>query len=132
MRVAQFLDHLAPAGKGRAAVELANGLAELGCDSFLVCTRGGGTLESTLDPRVETLFVKRRWRIDPLAFLRIARWLNEREVEVLHSHNHPSSYLARVVVRLMRRRIVHAWAPFGLICFDNPSRFMRCWSSERE
>ena len=107
MRIAQFLDHLAAAGKGRAAVELANGLAELGCDSFLICTRGGGPLLSTLDPRVETLIVERRRRLDLPALLRIARWLSDRKIDVLHSHNHASSYLARVVLKLTRRRIFH-------------------------
>lgn len=102
--VVQVVGSLASGGGERVAVALANRLAERGWDSRLVATRSLGPLEGLVSPRVPVWCAGRRGRRDLRGILRLARHIRQTNVDLLHSHNHNSSYVVRVARMFARRR----------------------------
>jgi len=107
--VVQVADCLARGGKERVAVNLANGLARLGCDSHLMGTRSLGPLAEEAGPAVKVWCADRSARFDLKGVRRIARYLQDHRIDIVHSHNYSSSYLMRVVFRFGRRKPVHVF-----------------------
>ena len=105
--VVQLLDTLAVGGKERVAVNLANGLAALGCKSHVIASRNTGPLAEAISPEVSLWHADRKGRFDLAGVLRIARYFDDNAVDVVHSHNQSSSYLARFAVKLCRSRPAH-------------------------
>jgi glycosyltransferase involved in cell wall biosynthesis len=114
LRVLQVLDSLQVGGKERVAVDLANGLAERGWDSRILASRSTGTLGDEVGPDVKLWCAERRGRWDFKAIKRIARYLDDERIDIVHSHNPFSSYLTRVVLWFARARPLHvAHGHFG-------------------
>ena len=105
--VIQVVDSLPRGGMERVAVILANGLARLGCDSHIVSSRSYGSLEEEIDPSVKSWCAGRTSRYDLKGIRRIARYVDDNGIQVIHSHNHRSSYLIRVVLWFVKSRPVH-------------------------
>jgi len=105
--VAQLLDDLTVGGLERAAVNLANGLAEKGYESHLICSRGAGGLRSSVAEEVQVWCANRTRRWDFAGLRRIADYIDEHNIDLVHSHNHYSSYLTRVVFRFCKRKPLH-------------------------
>lgn len=105
--VAQVLDDLTVGGLERAAVNLANGLADRGYESHLICSRGAGAFRSSVAGKVKVWCANRTRRWDFPGFRRMAEYIDEHRLDLVHSHNHYSSYLTRVVFRFCKHRPLH-------------------------
>jgi glycosyltransferase involved in cell wall biosynthesis len=105
--VAQFLDQLTVGGKERIAVLLANGLADLGYKSFIISSRGEGRSIANVLPNVQRWCANRSWRWDFAGIRRIAEYIDANEFDIVHSHNHSSSYLLRVVLKFSKHKPLH-------------------------
>jgi glycosyltransferase involved in cell wall biosynthesis len=100
-----LIDTLGLGGAERVAVGLANGLARQGLRSFLCTTRRGGALRELIDPRVGCLDLERRRRFSATAVWRLARFVREHEIDILHAHS-SSLFIAIQCLPLCRARIV--------------------------
>lgn len=107
VKVAQIVDELAVGGMERSAVNLANGLANQGLESHMICSRNEGRLWSLLDSSVHAWSARRSSRWDIPGLRRIADYIDRHRFDILHSHNHLSSYLTRVVLAMCRSRPLH-------------------------
>ena len=106
--IMQVVDGLQVGGKERLAVSLANKLASMGYRSFLVSSRDAdGPLRADIAPDVTLWAAQRTSRFDLAGLKRIARFIDDREIDVVHTHNHFSAYLMRVVLWMSRRKPVH-------------------------
>jgi len=105
--VLQLLDTLAIGGKERVAVSLANGLARIGCASHVLGSRSLGPLANDVSADVRLWCAERRGRFDLGGIKKIARYVDEHEIDIIHSHNRFSSYLTRFVLRLCRKKPLH-------------------------
>ena len=105
--VVQVLDSLDVGGKERVAVDLANDLVSFGYESHVLCTRRSGPLEERLGPAVRSAAAGRRSRFDLAGLRRIAGYLDDHSIAIVHTHNHSSSYLMRLALRLVRQRPLH-------------------------
>ncbi len=104
--VAQVVDSLALGGTERVAVQVANELHARGVASHLVTTRGQGPLTDELAQGVRTLHLARRSRLAIRPLLRLAAYLRENEVDVLHAHS-SSLFVATAAAKLVpRARVV--------------------------
>jgi glycosyltransferase involved in cell wall biosynthesis len=82
----QVIDSLALGGMETVAVNLANLLAERQMRSFLCFTRAGGPLERRLSPGVTRLDLGRKTLFDLTALRRLARFINQRQIDIVHAH----------------------------------------------
>jgi glycosyltransferase involved in cell wall biosynthesis len=106
-KVIQFLDGLAVGGKERVAVNLAEALAHRGWQSHIVASRGREGLEPS--SAVHYYCADRQSRWDRAGMKRIARYIDDHEIDIVHSHNHSSSWLFRFVLRRCKRRVLHVF-----------------------
>jgi glycosyltransferase involved in cell wall biosynthesis len=108
LSVAQVVDSLWAGGAERVAVDLANGLARRGLRSHLVAARFEGPLSARVSPEVVFFCARRGTRFDLAGALRLARWLGDRGIALVHTHNDGSAYLIEVLraLRLCRARHV--------------------------
>ena len=107
IRIAQVIDSLSTGGAERVAVNLANNLFALGYPSYVIATRYAGDLGRRLSSGVTLYCAGRRSRWDVRGLRRIVSFLDEHELDIVHSHNHTSSYLVRLVRLLAKRKPIH-------------------------
>lgn len=106
MRVAQLVDSLDPGGTERVAVQIANGLAQRGLESHLLTGRRDGALGQEVASSVHRHCLERRHRLSPKTVVRLARYLGQHRIDVLHAHS-TSLFLAAAAALLQpRTRIV--------------------------
>ena len=105
--VTQFVDDLTIGGAERVCVMLANGLAQLGYDSSIICSRGKGKLMSKVLPVVRCWSGNRKSRWDIRGIFRIAKYIENLGFKIVHTHNHPSSYLMRIVLCFLKNKPIH-------------------------
>lgn len=96
MRVVQLIDSLQAGGAERMAVTLANTLADSVEESFICVTRKEGVLKETLNEKVSYLFLKKTGTIDFRAVFRLAKWVKDNDINIIHAHN-TSFFLATLV-----------------------------------
>ena len=85
-QVLMCTDSLAVGGAERVAVDLANTLDRRTHRVTFCATRSGGPLASRLADDVETLVLGRSATWDLPKLVRFARWVRERQIDVVHSH----------------------------------------------
>lgn len=107
VRVAQLLDTLNVGGKERVAANLANGLAKAGFDSHVIASRNLGPISEVLDKDVNLYCAERTGRFDLAGIKRIAAHVDDCRIDIIHSHNQTSGYLARILKRFCRSRFLH-------------------------
>lgn len=107
MRVLQLVDSLALGGLERVAVDLANLQAGEGV-GLLCASREAGPLRDQLAAEVDLLLLKRRSRLDLLAVERLARWAEDRRVDLIHAHG-SSLLLANLAARRTRQPVKIIW-----------------------
>ena len=125
--VAQFLDDLSIGGMERVAIMLANGLARIGYDSNVVCSRGDGKLINKLLSDVNCWWANRKSRWDARGILRIAKYIESTKFDIVHTHNHYSSYLLRIILRLCKHKPLHIVHYHHGPALLNPKLFMYDW-----
>jgi len=108
LHVAHVIDTLSLGGAERMVVELANRTVGDGHRASVCVTRAGLALAPRLDPRIEVLVLDRRSRFALRPLARLARWLRDREVTIVHCHGRSSFSLVSVLraVRAMSQPIV--------------------------
>lgn len=92
--VLHIVDSLDLGGYERAAVNLANAMPPESHPAHICATRAGGPLEAALAPHVGLLRLGRRRTFDAAALRRLAAFIRERGIRILHPHG-PSLFLAR-------------------------------------
>jgi glycosyltransferase involved in cell wall biosynthesis len=107
LAVMQVVDSLAVGGMEVVAVNLANLLAERQMRSFLCFTRAGGPLEERLSPGVTPLGLERKALLDPAALRRLARFINQRQIEIVHAHG--TALFLSALAGLFARRAHLLW-----------------------
>lgn len=96
MRVLQLIDSLSVGGAERVAVNLANGLAEAGVQSYLCATRQEGDLLQSLRNDVVYLFLNRKGKVGIYSILNLIRFCKANQIELIHAHS-TSLFLGFVV-----------------------------------
>ena len=109
LRIAQIVGSLEIGGMQRVSVDLANELLVQGCQSHLICTREGGPLETRLDPGVHYHVHLRKARFDFKVLKRVADYLVENHIDIVHSHHNSSHYFTRAAFLFIpsRKRPAH-------------------------
>lgn len=107
LSVAQVVDSLARGGMERTVVDLANGLTRTGWRSHVLCTRVPGPLRDALVPDVNLYCAERTSRWDLGGIRRIAEFLDDGGIDVVHTHTHYSAYLLRLALRWAKSRPIH-------------------------
>ena len=107
MRVLQLVDSLALGGLERVAVDLANLQAREG-NGLLCASRQSGPLRAQLSDEVDLLLLERRGRFDRRAVHQLARWAEDRNVDLIHAHG-SSLLLANLVARRSRNPPAIVW-----------------------
>lgn len=102
----QVVDSLQVGGLESVAVNLANSLSGLGFKSYLCATRSGGPLERRLRPEVERLDLGRRGLLDLGAIWRLARWVQRRQIQLIHAHGSALFFSALVHVLVPGRQLI--------------------------
>ena len=107
LRVAQVGDALDTGGKERVAVNLANGLAAAGWESHLISTRWEGPMRALVRPEVHAWCGGRRWRFDLRAAKRIADYIADNRIQIVHTHNHYTAYFMWFVLKFCKVHPLH-------------------------
>jgi glycosyltransferase involved in cell wall biosynthesis len=107
VNVMQITDTLAPGGLERVAVNLANCLPRDRYRSHLCCTREEGPLATLIEPDVSRLNLQRRKRMDWQAIARLAKYISEHEIKILHAHG--TSLFASVLASLIKPHPAVVW-----------------------
>jgi glycosyltransferase involved in cell wall biosynthesis len=106
-RVMQLIDTLELGGAERMAVNIANGLAERGHQSFLCVTRESGPLVSSINDKVSLFNLGRKYRFDFAGLIRLVRFIRRNKIEIVHAHT--SSVFVGVVAKLLTRHLSIVW-----------------------
>jgi glycosyltransferase involved in cell wall biosynthesis len=93
--VLHMVDSLEIGGAERMAVNLVNSLPRDRFTVHLCTTRGEGPLAVEVKPDIRRLRLNRKWRFDPLALLRLIRYLRSNHILIIHAHS-STLFLARL------------------------------------
>ncbi len=85
-RVLAVTDTLEVGGAERVAVDIANSLDRRTHEPLFCATRNDGPLRDTLRPDVDVEILGRRATWDVAGLLRFARFVRDREVDLIHTH----------------------------------------------
>jgi len=105
--VMQMIDALAMGGAERVAVNIANALPQERYRPHVCATRAGGPLAGELAPHVPLLPLNRRGRFDWTALRRLARYVDEHEIRLVHAHS--TSLFTAALLRLLRPKLRLVW-----------------------
>lgn len=106
MKVLQLIDSLHAGGAERMAVLTANLIAEKGMESFLVATREEGILLEQLHPKVGYLFLRKKFKFDPIALLELKDFVVRNDISIIHAHS-TSFFLAYLLkLRVPSRKLI--------------------------
>ncbi len=97
--VLQVVDTLEPGGAESVAVNLANHLPRDRYRAHLCTTRRDGPLARQVAPDVRRLALNRRGRFDLAAVARLAAYIREQRIGIVHAHS-TSAFLAAVAAPL--------------------------------
>jgi len=123
--VLQMVDTLEAGGAERVAVNLANSLPSDQYRSFLCTTRREGPLAGLVAPQVGRLELSRRRSVDLPALSRLARFVREHGIRILHAHG-SALYFARLAAMFPPYPKVIWHAHYGkLASEDQPGRLFR-------
>ena len=101
MHVLHVIDGLGLGGAERMLVDIANRTVADGHRVSVCVTRDLVTLRNELDARIEVLLLSRRHRISPRPLLKLARYVREARVDVIHAHMRSSTALLSLM-RMLR------------------------------
>ena len=107
MKILSMIDSLIAAGAERMAVNIANGLAEVGMESHITATHSGGPLEEFILPEVKTVILGKKSFFDLKALFRLRNYVKKNKIEIIHAHS--SSLYWAVIVKWITPRIKVVW-----------------------
>jgi glycosyltransferase involved in cell wall biosynthesis len=107
MRVLSMIDSLIAAGAERMAVNIANGLADAGVESYLCATRESGPLAEFVKDPSKLFILGKKQRFDGISLIRLIRFVRRNRIQIIHAHS--SSVFWAVMVKLFLPRIKIVW-----------------------
>ncbi|MFT3739987.1 MAG: glycosyltransferase family 4 protein [Breznakibacter sp.] len=107
LRILNMIDSLIAAGAERMAVNIANGLADVGIDSYLCATHSSGDLARFFYDREKLLVANKKGFLDIVAFWRILRFVQKHRIQVIHSHS--SSVYWACAIKMFRPGLKVVW-----------------------
>lgn len=87
LKVIQITDSLNVGGTEVLAVNIANTFLEYSIDSHLCSTREQGFLRSSLNKKVNYLFLNKKSTFDLKALLRLWRYIKLNKINIIHAHS---------------------------------------------
>lgn len=126
MVILHLIDQLEIGGAERVAVNLSNGLSRDGDQIFLCASRRAGPLARALNSQVRYFCLKRRGRFDPIAFIRLVRFVLQNQIQIIHAHS-TSLFLAVMVQRLVRGIKIIWHDHYGDHAFERRSSNLYRW-----
>lgn len=102
-----IVDSLNLGGAERVAVNVANVLAQRGLSVHLCTTRASGRLEAIVGAGVARLRLQRSSRLDIEAIRRLAQYVREEQIEILHAHG--TSIFVAALASMLTRRVKVVW-----------------------
>lgn len=100
------IDSLAAGGAERAAVNIANNLPAGNFRAFLAVTRASGPLAGIVAPQVQLLQLGRRRTLDLRAVIRLATFVRENRIAIVHAHSTSLFIAAAACLALPSVRLV--------------------------
>lgn len=97
LNIAIVLDSLSRGGAEKVALAVANNIDRKRYVPIMITTRDSGELAVELDKDIECFSLDRKRRFDVTAIKKLSRLFDDRNIAIVHSHNHSSSYFCRVV-----------------------------------
>jgi len=107
MKVLQLIDSLETGGAERMAIACANELVNYLDGSYLCATRKEGLLKTTIDSRVDYLFLEKRTTFDLIAILILFKYLNKNNIDVIHAHS--SSFFFASIMKFFKPKLKLVW-----------------------
>ncbi|MCL2073110.1 MAG: glycosyltransferase [Marinilabiliaceae bacterium] len=107
MKILSLIDSLIAAGAERMAVNIANGLSEIGIESHLCATHSGGPLEEFILPDVKNFILGKKSFRDFSALFRLRKYVKINKIDIIHAHS--SSLYWAVFVKCIIPRIKVVW-----------------------
>jgi len=107
MKVLHIIDNLRPGGAEMLTVNIADGLNRKGIETYLVATREEGPLKERWKYPEKYLFLKKKSTLDPLAFGKLYRFVQKKNIELIHAHT--NSYFMAVVMKILRPSLKIIW-----------------------
>lgn len=84
--VVQIIDSLETGGAEVLAVNIANGLNEIGLNSHICATRKEGKLIENINNKANYIFLDRKKTVDIKALMKLKRYVNMNNISVIHAH----------------------------------------------
>src|SRR5512146_2262884 len=107
MRIAEFVHSLLPGGAERVVVDLSVALKKRGHEVSVACLKTSGNLAAELEAaRIEVLSLDKGSGFSPVALLALARFLEHRRVDVLHTHNTHLNHYGTCAARMANAPVV--------------------------
>lgn len=121
-RVLHLIDSLATGGAERVAVNLANALSQKGLKVFLCTTRDEGPLTEELYREVDYLFLRKKFRFDPVAIRTLINFIQSNKIQLIHAHG--SSILLAIIVKVFTKNVKVIWHDhYGAFSLKDRSSF---------
>ena len=108
-RVLHVTDTLEVGGAERVAVDIANSLDRRNHEPFFLATRGDGPLHDVLLPDVDVGVIGRHATWDIAGMARFARWVEHRDIDVIHTHGRGTLQLVALCQRLGLLSAAHVY-----------------------
>lgn len=89
------------------SVNIANGLDKQNVKSYLCATRKEGALKLKLNDTVKYIFLNKKSAFDIFAILRLKRFINANEINIIHAHS--SSYFIASIVKVLIPKVKLIW-----------------------
>ncbi len=117
LKIALVIPTMDRGGAEKQVVLLATGLARAGCDVRVVLlTRDGPRSESLRQAGIEVVLIGKKFKVDPTALVRLAKWFGEWQPDVVHtwlfaanSFGRVAAHHASVPVIIASERCVDPW-----------------------
>lgn len=122
--IMQITDTLAAGGLERVAVNLANHLPRETFQSHLCATRASGPLSELLSGDVKQLYLMRKGRADLRAVFRLAAYIRENKIRILHAHG-TSVFIAVAAARFKPHPMVVWHYHYGHSATERPAWIYR-------
>lgn len=107
MKILQIIDSLNVGGAEVLAVNIANELSEDGVESHLCVTRKEGELKSSVNKKVNYLFLEKTTTLDFKAIFKLKNYIKRHSIKVIHAHT-TSSFIA-ICVKLLYPSVKIIW-----------------------
>lgn len=107
LRVTQLIDSLDAGGAERMAVNLANGLNNLGHFSSILTTRKEGALKANISEEVVHVHLNKKGALDIKALHKARKFISDKNIQVIHAHG--SSFFFAFLIKLITPSIKIVW-----------------------